>query len=185
VKTSFSLKSSFLRAAFVVLVVSWFPGVGDAGEFKLSRYIEPNQMSNLLTRHVRKGLIKRVGLSESQLYLIRAAIDPHREKILEQLTEFKDVRIELVEAIAVHPFDPDRVRTAQSAASAAELELALTCGVVLEDVRPILTEVQLQEVAEMVEEVREASEIRFADFAEQLANGELMGLEPVAPSSRK
>lgn len=183
-KTSFSLGSNCLRAALAVLVVSWFPGVVDAGDFNLSRYIEPNQMSNLFTRHVRKGLIKRVGLSESQLYLIRAAIDPHREKILEQLTVFKNVRIELVEAIAAHPFAPDRVRMAHAAASAAELELALTCGVVLDDVRPILTEVQLQEIAEMVEEVREASELRFADFVEQLANGELMGLNPVASSAR-
>lgn len=173
------------RAALVVLVSVLISTVVVAGEFNLSRYIEPNQMSNLFTRHVRKGLIKRVGLSESQLYKMRAAIDPHRENILEQLTRFKDVRIELVEAIAAHPFDPDRVRTAQAEASAAELELALTCGVVLEDVRPILTEVQVQEIAEMGEEVREASEIRFADFAEQMANGELMGLKLVASSSRK
>ena len=66
------------------------PMVGVAGEFKISRYIEPNQMSNILTRHVRKGIIKRIGLSDAQLYQIREAVNPHREDLLAQLTEFKD-----------------------------------------------------------------------------------------------
>ena len=71
-----------LRALAVLFVVLLAPILGSAGEFKISRYIEPNQMSNLFTRHVRKGIIKRIGLSEAQLYEIREAIDPHREKLL-------------------------------------------------------------------------------------------------------
>jgi len=170
----------------VFLILVLMLGAMDAGarEFKISRYIEPNQMSNLFTRHVRKGIIKRIGLTEAQLYRIRSAIDPHREKLLAQLTELKDSRIELVYAVAEEPFDPKRVRTAHALAAAAEVELTLTVGVVLRDLRPILTKDQLREVGEMMEETREASELRFADFAEQLAAGELLGLKaaPAAPS---
>jgi hypothetical protein len=81
------------RALALVFVFSQAPVLGTAGEFKISRYIEPNQMSNLLTRHVRKGIIKRIGLSDAQLGQIRDAIDPHREKLLGQITEVKDARI--------------------------------------------------------------------------------------------
>ena len=77
-----------------MLVLLLAPTLGSAGEFRISRHIEPNQMSNLLTRHVRKGIIKRVGLTEAQLHEIRDTIDPHREKLLVQITEFKDARID-------------------------------------------------------------------------------------------
>ena len=49
----------------------------------------------------------------------------------------------------------------------------------------MLTEDQLREVGEMLEEVRVSSEIRFADFAEQLAAGELLGLKAGSEPSRK
>jgi hypothetical protein len=161
------------------------PILGSAGEFKISRYIEPNQMSNLFTRHVRKGIIKRIGFTEAQLYEIRDAIDPHREKLLTQITELKDARIDLVEAVAGEPFDPDRVRSTYTDAMSKELDLMLTIGHVVGEIRPILTEDQLREVGEMMEEVRESSEIRFADFAEKLAAGELLGLKGEAPSRSK
>lgn len=88
---------------FLVLMI--VPMVGGAGEFKISRYIEPNQMSNLFTRHVRKKIIKRIGLTKDQM----------------------------------------------------------------------------REVGEMMEEVRQASENRIADFSARLAAGELLGLQPTAP----
>jgi Spy/CpxP family protein refolding chaperone len=161
----------------LVLVLVSVATLGSAGEFKISRYIEPNQMSNLLTRHVRKGIIKRIGLSEAQLGQIRDAIDPHREKLLEQITEVKDARIDLIEAVVAESFDGERVRKAHVATESAELNLTLTLGTLIRDIRPILTEEQLREVGEMMEEVRESSEIRFADFAEHLAAGELLGLK--------
>jgi Spy/CpxP family protein refolding chaperone len=139
-------------------------------------------MSNLFTRHVRKGIVKRIGLSEAQLHQIRDAIDPHREKLLAQVTDLKDSRIEVIEAAVSQPFDPDRVRSAYAAATSAELEFMLTAGSVVRDIRPILTKQQLREVAEMMEEVRESSEVRFADFAEKLAAGELLGLKDESAS---
>jgi len=166
-----------LRTLGLMIVLLMAPMLGSAGEFKISRYIEPNQMSNLFTRHVRKGIIKRIGLSEAQLYEIKTAIDPHREKLLDQITGLKDARIALIEAVAGEPFDPDRVRSTYDAAMSKELDLMLTVGQVVGEIRPILTEVQLREVGEMVEEVRESSELRFEDFAGKLAAGELLGLK--------
>jgi len=161
----------------LVLVLVSVATLGSAGEFKISRYIEPNQMSNLFTRHVRKGIIKRIGLTDAQLYEIRDTIDPHRDRLLVQITELKDARIDLVEAVAGEPFDPDRVSSTYAAAMSKELDLMLTIGLLAGEIRPILTEDQLREVGEMMEEVRVSSELRFADFAEKLAAGELLGLK--------
>jgi len=165
------------RAIALVFVLSLAPVFGTAGEFKISRYIEPNQMSNLFTRHVRKGIIKRIGLSEAQLNEVRDAIDPHREKLLGQITQVKDARIDLVEAVVDESFDGERIRKAHVATASAELELTLPLGALVQEIRPILTVDQLREVGEMMEEVRESSEIRFEDFAAHLAAGELMGLK--------
>lgn len=161
----------------LVLVLVSVATLGSAGEFKISRYIEPNQMSNLFTRHVRKGIIKRIRLTEAQLNEIRDTIDPHRDKLLVQITELKDARIDLVEAVAGEPFDPDRVSSTYEAAMSKELDLMLTIGLLAGEIRPILSEDQLREVGEMMEEVRVSSELRFADFAEKLAAGELLGLK--------
>ncbi len=156
-----------------------------AGEIKLSKYIEPNQISNLLTRHVRKGIIKRIGLSDAQLRLIKTTIDPHREDLLERITEFKDARIELVSAVASHPFDPEFVAQSHAKSASAELALSFALGRVVQETRPILTEAQLEEVEEMIAEVREASEVRFADFAEHFAAGELLGLDSKNSKKRR
>ena len=53
----------------------------------------------------------------------------------------------------------------------------LTVGTVLSDVRPILTDEQIREVIEMLEEIKASSEVRFADFSVKLAAGELLGLK--------
>ena len=176
---------SNLRTAVLMLMLLWAPIFGSAGEFKISRYIEPNQMSNLLTKHVRKGIIKRIGLSDAQLFEIRDAIDPHREILLAQITEVKDARIDLVGAVVDEASDAERIRSSQAAVASAELELSLTLGILVRAIRPVLTEDQLREVGEMMEEVRESSEIRFADFAGHLAAGELLGLKSESDSSGK
>jgi hypothetical protein len=173
------------RVLSLMLVLILVPVHGIAGEFKISRYIEPNQMSNLLTKHVRKGIIKRIGLSDAQLFEIRDAIDPHREILLVQITEVKDARIDLVGAVFDEASDAERIRSSQAAVASAELELTLTLGILVRAIRPVLTEDQLREVGEMMEEVRESSEIRFADFAGHLAAGELLGLKSDSDSSGK
>ncbi len=159
------------------------PAVG--GEINLSRYIEPNQMSNLLTRHVRKGIIKRIGLSDDQLRRIRKAIDPHREILFARIGDYKDARIQSVYAVGADPFDPERVTKAQAMSASAELSLSLAVGAVIQDIRPILTDAQIEEVTEMTEEIRAASEVRFSDFAEHLAAGELLGPGADAAKSRR
>jgi Spy/CpxP family protein refolding chaperone len=168
---------------WLLVLLTLVPQTAGAREFKLSRYIEPNQMSKLFTRHVRKGIIKRIGLTDAQLHQVRDAVDPYREKLLAQLTEFKDARVGLVYAVAEEPFDSERVATAHASAASAELELTLTAGAILNELRPILTKDQMREVGEMMEEIREASEIRFTDFSEKLAAGELLGLKPAAGSA--
>ncbi len=173
------------RVLSLMLVLILAPVHGIAGEFKISRYIEPNQMSKLLTKHVRKGIIKRIGLSDAQLFEIRDAIDPHREILLAQITEVKDARIDLVGAVVDEASDAERIRSSQAAVASAELELTLTLGILVRAIRPVLTEDQLREVGEMMEEIRESSEIRFADFAGHLAAGELLGLESDSDSSGK
>ena len=47
----------------------------------------------------------------------------------------------------------------------------------MNELRPILTKDQLLEVGEMTEEILQASELRFGDFSEKLAAGELLGLK--------
>ena len=63
--------------------------------------------------------------------------------------------------------------------------MTLTLGTLVQEIRPILTEDQLREVSEMMEEVRESSELRFEDFAGKLAAGELLGLKADSASSGK
>ena len=99
--------------------------------------------------------------------------------------EVKNARIELVRSIADASIDQDQLRAAHTKAAAAELELTLTVAAVIGKLRPLLTEDQLVEVAEMMEEVRTASELRFAYSAEQFAAGELLVRKPPAKSRRK
>jgi len=69
----------------MMLVLLMTPLYGVAGELKIGRYIEPNRMSNLFTRHVRKGMVKRIGLSEAQLYQIRESSELRFEDFVERL----------------------------------------------------------------------------------------------------
>lgn len=62
---------------------------------------------------------------------------------------------------------------------------AFKIGRLLSEIRPILSEGQLREVGEMMEEVRVSSEIRFADFAGKLEAGELLGLKSNSTPSAK
>jgi len=174
----------FLAVVFCLIAIQ-FSTIATAGEFKISRYIEPNQMSKLFANHVRKGIIKRIDLSDGQLQQIRVEVDPYRETLLAQVSEVKNARIDLVRSITGASIDQDQLRAAHTKAAAAELELTLTVAAVIGKLRPLLTEDQLVEVAEMMEEVRTASELRFAYTAEQFAAGELLVRKPTAKSRWK
>ena len=164
------------RVLSLILVLVLSPMLVGAGGFKPRRYIAPNKMSDVFTRHVRNGLIKRIGLTDGQLVQIRAVVDPHRELLLTQITAVKESRMALFEALAAHPYCESEVVTAYRRVADDELDLTLTAGVVLKDVREILTPVQLREVGELLAEISEASELRFLDFRQHFAAGEMLGL---------
>jgi len=164
------------RVLSLILVLVLSPMLVGAGGFKPRRYIAPNKMSDVFTRHVRNGLIKRIGLTDGQLVQIRAAVDPHRELLLTQITAVKESRTALFEALATHPYSESEVVAAYRRVADDELDLTLTAGVVLKDVREILTPVQLREVGELLAEISEASELRFLDFRQHFAAGEMLGL---------
>ena len=163
------------RVLSLILVLVLSPMLVGAGEFKPRRYIAPNKMSNVFTRHVRNGLIKRIGLTDGQLVEIRAAVDPHRELLLTQITAVKESRIALFEALAAHPYRESEVVAAYRRVADDELDLTLTAGVVINDVREILTAGQLREVDELLAEIRVASDLRFLDFQQHFAAGEMLG----------
>lgn len=164
------------RLLSLILVLVLSPMLVGAGEFKPRRYITPNKMSDVFTRHVRNGLIKRIGLSDDQLVLIRAAVDPHRELLLTQITAVKESRVALFEVLAAHPYSESDVVAAYRKVADEELDLTLTAGVVIKDVREILTATQLLEVDELLAEIRVASDLRFLDFQQHFAAGEMLGL---------
>ena len=168
------------RVMSLILVLALSPMLVGAGEFKPRRYIAPNKMSDVFTRHVRNGLIKRIGLTDGQLVQIRAAVDPHRELLLTQVTAVKESRVELFEALVAHPYRESEVVSAHRKVADDELDLMLTASVVLKDVREILTAGQLREVDELLAEIRVASDLRFLDFQQHFAAGEMLGLTPTS-----
>ena len=168
------------RVLSLILVFVLSPMLVGAGEFKPRRYIAPNKMSNVFTRHVRNGLIKRIGLTDGQLVRIRALVDPHRELLLTQITAVKESRVALFEALAAYPYRESDVVAANRRVADDELNLTLTAGVVINDVRKILTVGQLREVDELLAEIRVASDLRFLDFQQHFAAGEMLGLAPTS-----
>ena len=79
--------------------------------------------------------------------------------------EVKNARVELVRSITDASIDQDQLRAAHTKAAAAELELTLTVVAVIGKLHPLLTEDQLVEVAEMMEEVRTANDRETASMA--------------------
>ena len=51
---------------------------------------------------------------------------------------------------------------------------------VIKDVRKILTVMQLREVDELLAEIRVVSDLRFLDFQQHFAAGEMLGLTPTS-----
>jgi len=163
------------RVPVAVLLLLMVPGLLAAGQFSPRRYIEPNPVSNLFTRMIRKGVIKRLQLTDEQLLLIRGTIDPHRDQLLTELSAVKKSRGSLLETLQADPYDPDAVRLAYQAVAAVESELVVHAGAVAQEVQKLLGPEQLEEVNEMIEETREAIDVRFLDFSEDFAAGELLG----------
>ena len=163
------------RVPVALLLLLMVPGLLSAGEFSPRRYIEPNPVSNLFTRMIRKGVINRIQLTDEQLLLIRVTIDPHRDQLLAELSAVKEARGSLLETLQADPYEPDAVRLAYEAVAAVESDLVVHAGAVAREVQKLLGPEQLEEVNEMIEETREAIDVRFLDFSEDFAAGELLG----------
>jgi len=163
------------RVPVVALLLLMVPALLSAGEFNPRRYIEPNPVSNLFTRIIRKGVIKRLQLTDEQQQLIRLTIDPHRDQFLAELAAVKAARGGLLEKLQADPYDPEAVRSAYQAVAAVESDLVVHAGAVAREVQKLLDPEQLEEVNEMIEETREAIDVRFLDFSQDFAAGELLG----------
>ena len=79
--------------------------------------------------------------------------------------------------MAAPPYDEIVVRSSHARAASAELELSLTAAAIFNEVREILDSDQLLEVEEVMEEIRQAFELRFADIRTSLAAVEPSSLE--------
>lgn len=163
------------RIAVAILLLLMVPGLLSAGEFSPKRYIEPNPVSNLFTRMIRNGVINRLQLTDEQLLLIGRTMDPHRDQFLAELAAVKQARGSLLDALRTDPYDPEAVRLAYDAVAAVESELVVHAGAVAREVQKLLGPEQLEEVNEMIEETRDAIDVRFLDFSEDFAAGELLG----------
>jgi Spy/CpxP family protein refolding chaperone len=151
------------------------PSLLSAGEFSPRRYIEPNPVSNLFTPMIGNGFINRLQLTAEQQQLIRLTIDPHREQFLAEAAAVMEARGDLLDTLQGDPYDPEAVRLAYQAVAAVEADLVVHAGAVAREVQKVLSPEQLAEVNEMIEETREAIDVRLLDFSQDFAGGELPG----------
>jgi Spy/CpxP family protein refolding chaperone len=151
------------------------PSLLSAGEFSPRRYIEPNPVSNLFTRMIGNGFINRLQLTAEQQQLIRLTIDPHREQFLAELTAVMEARGNLLDTLQADPYDPEAVRLAYQAVAVVQADLVVHAGAVAREVQKVLSPEQLAEVNEMIEETREAIDVRLLDFSQDFAARELPG----------
>ena len=81
----------------------------------------------------------------------------------------------VVDRIGAIDADVESVEQAHADAAAAELRLLLSTTKLLGELRQFLRPDQLEEARIMANEWRRAADLRFADLAEKLARGELLG----------
>ena len=79
-----------------------------------------------------------------------------------------EARGDLLDTLQGDPYDPEAVRLAYQAVAAVEADLVVHAGAVAREAQKVLRE-QLAEVNEMIEETREAIDVRFLDFSQDFA----------------
>jgi Spy/CpxP family protein refolding chaperone len=146
-----------------------------SAEFKPGKYIEPGPVSNWFARHVRNGMVKRLDLTEIQLAQINEGIDPHRERLMQEIEVVKDARMRLFQTIRTEPYDAALVGLTFEELRASELTLLVHGGEIYQDVWGVLSAEQKAEADEIVAELVTATELRFSDFRESFLAGELLG----------
>jgi Spy/CpxP family protein refolding chaperone len=147
-----------------------------SAEFKPGKYIEPGPISNWFGRHVRNGVIKRLELSDGQLAEINDKIDPHRERLMQEIEVVKESRMRLFETVRAEPYDAGAVGLTFEEVRAGELTLLVHAGSIYQEVWSILSPEQKEEADQLVAEIMTATELRFTDFRESFLAGELLGI---------
>lgn len=99
--------------------------------------------------------VARLDLTPEQQQEIRAILASHKRELTVELRAVGGARQLLFEAIHADPFDEAAIRDAAALVAAAEAELAVTRGVVVSEVRVVLTPEQQAEVEEMLAQARD------------------------------
>lgn len=98
-------------------------------------------------------IFDRLELTPEQREEIRAVVASHHDELRGELTDLIDARLVLHDQVHAETFDEDAIRQAASVVAAAQAELAVTHGVLVQEVREILTPEQEAEAREMHETV--------------------------------
>ena len=148
------------------------------------KILAPNPATDWLLAKVRDSILKRLDLTDEQLWSIHEVFDDHRDVLWDELEMAKGARLSLVDQMREVDLDTAAIRRAHAEVAETELQLLLHTAVVLQEINEYLTPEQLAEVDLLVEEFWEGAELRFADLEEVFANGELLGKKWRARASR-
>lgn len=168
----------------VVLMLVLLPASLEAAPLDGKKLLEPNPVTDWVAAKIRDGIIKRLDLSGSQLASIQDVVDQHRVDLLADAIAVKEARMSLLSQVRAEELEVEAIQRAHADASAAELQLWLRAGGILQEVREILTPEQRQEAELIVEELLEGAELRFDDLESKFANGELLGKKWLARASK-
>ena len=159
----------------VALLLALLPTTLNAAPINGRKLLEPNPATDWLAAKIRDSIIKRLELTDGQLGSIHGMIDVHRDELLAEVTAVKEARMTLMDQVRAEEFDAEAITEAHARVAETELQLTIHTGIVLQEVRQILTPDQRAEAALLVEELREGAELRFDDFEEKLSTGALLG----------
>lgn len=177
-------KVTLLYAVTAIASLALLPAGLGAAPLDGKKLLEPNPVTDWVAARIRDGVIKRLDLSNSQLASIHQVIDRHRDDLLTDATAVKEARMFLLNQVRSEQLDVEAIRRAHAEASAAELELWIRAGGILQEVRQILTPEQRREAELLVEELWEGAELRFDDLETKFANGELLGKKWLARAAK-
>ena len=177
-------KVTLLYVVTAIASLALLPPTLGAAPLDGRKLLEPNPVTDWVAAKIRDGIIKRLDLSGSQLASIQDVIDKHREDLLADAIAVKEARMTLMNEVRAEELEVEAIRRAHADASAAELELWLRAGGILQEMRPILTPEQRQEAELLVEELLESAELRFDDLESKFAAGELLGKKWLARAAK-
>ena len=115
---------------------------------------------------------QRLDLSDEQRDQIRDILLSHKDELQAELQAVRDARSAQFDAIHADTFNEAAIRAAAAEVGTAEAELAVTRGVIVSEVRQVLTPEQQAEAAKLRQDARS-----FVDSLVEMirARFELMG----------